>query len=97
MYVVTEMFHVNPQFSAPYREQLLGNARETRKREAGCLQFDICTDPMHKDRIFLYEVYTNRAAFDSHLASVHYKSFETTVRSWITAKDVRTYERIDPS
>jgi len=96
MYIVTVLFHVNPQFAASFLEQMINNARTSREKELGCLQFDVCDDPMHKDRIFLYEVYADRAAFDAHLASAHYKSFEKTVGPWITAKDVRTYERLDP-
>lgn len=97
MHVVTVMFHVNSQFSAQFREQIIANARTSREREPGCLQFDVCTDPMHKDRIFLYEVYKDNAAFEAHLATAHYKSFEKTAGPWVTAKDVCTYERIDPA
>lgn len=52
---------------------------------------------MHKDRIFLFEVYANREAFEAHVASPHYKPFEKAAGPWVTAKDVRTYERIDPA
>jgi quinol monooxygenase YgiN len=97
MYVVTASFQIDPKFSSAFREQMIGNARMSRGAEPGCLQFDVCTDPMHKDRIFLYEVYADRAAFDAHLLTAHYKSFEETAGPWITAKDVRTYERIDPA
>ena len=97
MYIVTVMFHVNSQHAASFREQMIANARTSREREPGCLQFDVCTDPMHKDRIFLYEVYANQAAFEAHVASAHYKTFEKTAGPWVTAKDVRIYERIDPA
>lgn len=97
MHVVTVMFHVNSQFAAQFRAQIIANARTSREREPGCLQFDVCTDPMHKDRVFLYEVYKDNAAFEAHLATAHYQSFEKTAGPWVSAKDVRTYERIDPA
>jgi quinol monooxygenase YgiN len=97
MYVVTVSFLVDAKHAANFREQILENARVSRGAEPGCLQFDVCTDPMHKDRIFLYEVYADRAAFDAHLLTAHYQSFEKIAGPWITAKDVRTYERMDPS
>jgi len=97
MYVVTVMFHVKPEFAKLFREQMIANARMSRGAEPGCLQFDVCTDPMHEDRIFLYEVYANRVAFDAHLLTAHYKMFEKTAGPWVAAKDVRTYERIDPT
>ena len=94
MYIVTVAFHIDPKFGAAFREQMTENARSSRKLERGCLQFDVCNDPMHPDRIFLYEVYADHAAFDAHIASTHYKAFEKAAGAWITAKDVRTYERI---
>lgn len=96
MHVVTVTFHVNPQFARQFREQMINNARTSRELEPGCLQFDVCTDPMHEDSVFLYEVYKDLAAFEAHLASAHYKVFEKAAGPWITAKDVHTYERIAP-
>jgi quinol monooxygenase YgiN len=45
--------------------------------------------------IFLYEVYTHRAAFDAHLATPHFRSFDATVGTWVARKTVRIFERIE--
>ena len=97
MYVVAVMFHIESRHLDAFRARVIDNARTSRMQEPGCLQFDVCADPMHKDRVFLYEVYADRAAFDAHLASPHYKSFEKEVAPWIAAKDVRTFERLHSS
>ncbi|MGI9463684.1 MAG: putative quinol monooxygenase, partial [Aestuariivirgaceae bacterium] len=44
-----------------------------------CRRFDVCTDPDRPERVFLYEIYDDRAAFDAHLASDHFKAFDAEV------------------
>ncbi len=48
-------------------------------------------DARHPERCFLYEKYDDRAAFDRHLASAHFKSFDATVAPWVVSKDVQTW------
>ena len=96
MYVVTVDFRIKPDFLAAFRERMIANARASREREPGCLQFDVCTDPAIPESIYLYELYTDRAAFDVHLASEHFKAFDREVAPWVAAKSVRVYERIEP-
>jgi autoinducer 2-degrading protein len=38
-------------------------------------------------QVFLYEVYENRAAFDAHLTSAHFRSFDATFVGMIDSKD----------
>ncbi len=96
MCVITVDFRIKPEFAAAFRERMIANARASREREPGCLQFDVCTDPANAECIYLYEVYTDRAAFDVHLNSEHFKSFDREVGAWVAAKTVHAYERIDP-
>jgi len=44
--------------------------------------------------MMLYEVYSDRGAFDAHLASAHFIDFDETVRDWIIDKQVTILERI---
>ena len=44
---------------------VIANARASVEHEPGCSQFDVCVDPKDKSRIFLYEIYDDRAAFDT--------------------------------
>ncbi len=96
MYVVTVDFRIKPEFTAVFRERMIANARASREREPGCFQFDVCTDPGNPECIYLYEVYTDRAAFDVHLDSEHFKSFDREVTTWVAAKTVHAYARLDP-
>ncbi len=94
MYVVTVEFEIKAEKLDEFRAQMIANATASREREPGCRQFDVCADPAKPERIFLYEIYTDRAAFDAHLATEHFKAFDRTVAPWIASKAVRTYHRL---
>ena len=96
MYVVTVAFEIKPERLEEFCAQMIANARASREREPGCIQFDVSADPAHPERIFLYEIYADRAAFDAHLGAEHYKVFDRTVAGWVAAKVVHTYARLDP-
>ena len=95
MYVVTVAFEAKPEHREAFRAAMLANAKTSREAEPGCLQFDVCVDPT-TGAIFLYEIYVDRAAFDAHLASAHFKAFDSAVRDWVTRKEVKLYERVSP-
>lgn len=96
MYVVSVDFRIKPEFIAAFRERMIANATASREKEPGCLQFDVCIDPVAGECIYLYEIYTDRAAFEAHLASAHFKAFDREVAGWLAGKTIRIYERIDP-
>lgn len=95
MYVVTVEFEIRlEQFSA-FLPLMLENAQASHRLEPGCQQFDVCTDPDRPDYVFLYEVYTDRSAFDEHRASEHFKRFDRAAQEMIARKTVRTMQRIE--
>ena len=96
MYIVTVEFNVKPGQVAEFMPLMGENARASRDSEPGCRQFDVCADPKAPHLVFLYEVYDDRAAFDAHLATAHFKSFDQRVAAMLDGKVVRTYLRKDP-
>lgn len=97
MYIVTVEFWAVEDNARDFRAAIVANAQTSREREPGCRQFDVCIDGEDPSKIFLYEAYDDRAAFDDHLASPHFKAFDALVASWVRGKTVRVYERIDPT
>jgi (4S)-4-hydroxy-5-phosphonooxypentane-2,3-dione isomerase len=91
MFVVTVTFEVDPGHVEAFTAAMLTQARNSLEREERCTCFDVCRDPDHPERIFLYEIYDDRAAFDHHLASDHFKSFDRTVCPWVRQKTVGTW------
>jgi quinol monooxygenase YgiN len=96
VYVVTVEFAIKAAHGAEFMQALIENARASREREPGCRQFDVCTLPDDVCTVFLYEVYDDRGAFDAHLASAHFRTFDARVGPWIERKSARVYARADP-
>ena len=96
MFVVTVLFVTRPEAAAPFRRAVIDNARASREHEPGCRQFDVAVDPTAPDTFYLYELYDDRAAFDAHLATAHFREFDAASRAWIADKTVRCFERVDP-
>lgn len=91
MYVVTVLFQIKPGKTDAFLPLMTDNARTSREVEKGCQVFDICRDG---DEIFLYEIYDDRAAFDAHLASDHFRSFDAAVSNMVTDKHVRLFDEV---
>jgi (4S)-4-hydroxy-5-phosphonooxypentane-2,3-dione isomerase len=94
MYVVVVEFTLNPGCSIQFRDRVRRQASDSLTLEPDCLVFDVCVDPLCDDVVFLYELYSDRAAFDAHLGSSHFRDFDAAVRGWISAKKVKIYSRI---
>ncbi|WP_108816790.1 putative quinol monooxygenase [Loktanella sp. Alg231-35] len=94
MFAVIVTFQINPSDWAAFMPAMRANAATSLADEGGCHRFDVCTDPAHPNEVFLYELYTDRAAFDVHLASAHFKTFDALVAPMIASKSAATYAQV---
>ena len=94
MYVVVVEFTIKPEFCARFRERVEQQARDSLELESECHVFDVCVDPARDEFVLLYEVYSERAAFDTHLESAHFMDFDKMVRDWVESRQLACYERI---
>lgn len=92
MYVVLVEFAVKPQHIQDFRPAILANARASLEHEEGCHRFDVCFDPQDASKVLLYELYTDRAAFDLHLKSAHFLEFDTLTKDWVNQKKVSFWQ-----
>lgn len=94
MYAVCVMFQLKPDCMGDFMPLMLENARASLDAEPDCHQFDVATDPERPDAVFLYELYSDRAAFEVHLASDHFRAFNATTREMIAKKAVTTWPEV---
>ncbi len=97
MYVVTVTFEAYAAHIDAFRDAVLAQARTSLDREPECRRFDVCLAADHPGRVFLYELYDTPAAFQAHLKSDHFKSFNATVTPWVRNKHVDTWNLSDPA
>ncbi|MEM6386161.1 MAG: putative quinol monooxygenase [Pseudomonadota bacterium] len=91
MYVVAVTFHVDAAHTDAFLAAVTENARQSLDSEPDCHRFDVAVGENGPETVFLYEIYADRAAFDAHLASAHFKSFDALVSPWVTSKEVGTF------
>ena len=91
-FAITVAFFVRPGWREAFLKRVRMNAAASLKAETGCLRFDVLA-PIEKGGpdVVLYEVYTDRAAFDAHLASAHFLAFDQATRDMVTAKAVSEF------
>ena len=62
-------FTVKPGTKTQFLEIIQEHASKTLENEEGCLQFEVCDAVEGENRVFLYEMYADDAAFEVHKTS----------------------------
>lgn len=82
MYVIVAPIKIKPGHAKEFIEAMLLDAKGSVENELGCLRFDVIQDEEDPNRIYLYEVYKDKAAFEAHLTMPHLKKWRETVKDW---------------
>ncbi|MEH6548150.1 MAG: putative quinol monooxygenase [Sneathiella sp.] len=96
MYVVLVEFEIESDHFNAFKIRVLRQAKDSLALETECHIFDVCVDTDADNHIVLYEHYSNRAAFEHHLDSDHFKDFDSEVTPWILSKSVRSLNSLGP-
>ena len=65
-FVIIAEFEVKPDKLEQFLELARTDASHSVEREPGCRQFDVTLDREQPNRVLLYEIYDDEAAFDAH-------------------------------
>jgi quinol monooxygenase YgiN len=84
MYVIIAPIQIREGYKDRFIESVTEDARSSVRDEPGCLRFDVIQDANDANRIWLYEVYKDEAAFQAHLQSPHLLKFRETTTDWRT-------------
>ena len=82
MYVIVAPIQIKPGFKDQFIEEMIGDARGSVNDEPGCLRFDVIQDANDENRIWLYEVYKDEAAFQAHTQAPHFIKWRDAVTDW---------------
>lgn len=92
MLIIIVRFTVKPEHLAAFNARMSQQAHDTLNVEPGCSRFDIAANPDDPARILLYEIYDDAAAFDAHLASAHFQTFNADTRDWVVSKALERWD-----
>jgi quinol monooxygenase YgiN len=83
MYMIIAPIQIKEGHRDAFIEAMLDDARGSVANEPGCLRFDVIQDGADPNRIWLYEAYTDEAAFQAHLQTPHFIKWRDTVKDWM--------------
>lgn len=92
-YCVLVEFVLHPGAEGQFLPLMRAQAANSLALEKACQVFDIWTASDQPGKVLLYEVYDDRAAFDLHLASAHFHSFDAAVVALVAQKRVVLMDR----
>ena len=87
-FVILVDFTVVAGERAAFRRLIDDNARESCRTEPGCRRFDVLEPAGEPDRVLLYEIYDDRAAFEAHTRTAHFARFDAASAALVAAKTV---------
>lgn len=89
-FVILVDFDIDPEARSRFLDLVRENAALSVRNEPDCFRFDVLTarDPARRNIITLYEIYTDEAAFQAHLASRHFLEFDAASRDMVLNKTV---------
>ena len=93
MFAVFVTFKIVPGKLDAFLPLMEKQARNSMNLERACRVFEIWVKEDSDDVVQLYEIYDDAAAFDLHLASDHFKSFDAAVASMLVEKTILTFDR----
>jgi autoinducer 2-degrading protein len=93
-FAITVDFTLKPGAMAAFRKLIDKNAQDSCAHEAGCQRFDVLVPTETGDKVFLYEIYDDRAAFDAHLKTSHFDMFNRESETLVLAKNVVQYKLV---
>jgi (4S)-4-hydroxy-5-phosphonooxypentane-2,3-dione isomerase len=85
-YVIAVDFEIAPVHVDAFIDLVSKNGKTSERDEPGCQRFDVCRVRDEPNRVFLYEIYDDEAAFKAHLETAHYKSFRDAVQHMVVSR-----------
>ncbi len=87
-FVIIVDFRLRTDTHLEFRRLVDANAGDSVRNEPGCRRFDVVEPRGEPDRVLLYEIYDDEAAFEEHCRSAHYSRFNRESESLVSKKSV---------
>lgn len=95
MFCVAVTFEIEPAALKTFVSRVRQQAEDSLRLEPLCHRFDVLVADDLSARVFLYELYEDREAFDAHLRSAHFLAFDGEVAPMVVNKTVHFW-RLEP-
>ncbi|MDQ2786602.1 MAG: antibiotic biosynthesis monooxygenase [Chloroflexota bacterium] len=82
MYVLLVQVDVKPEHHDAFVTAAGEHARRARQNEPGTIRFDVIADESDPNRLYYYEVYLDKAAFDAHAKGESVATYHAETQGW---------------
>lgn len=96
-FVVLAQFRIKPGKRERFVELATTDAEAAVANEPGCRRFDVMVPHESSQRVVLYEIYDDQAAFDAHLKTPHLAAFRKGIAELIDDRRIETFEVLEHS
>lgn len=96
-FVVIADFTIKPGMREAFVEVAKVDAAASVANEPGCRRFDVNTPRDGGDRVVLYEIYDDEAAFKAHLETPHLAAFRDGIAELIVDRTITQCDVIENS
>ena len=93
MYCVSVDFVIHPGLAEAFLERMRRQASQSLAREPGCRGFEVWTSTGSPSKVHLHEIYDDAAAFETHLRSEHFLTFDAETVTMVQEKSVTRWDR----
>jgi autoinducer 2-degrading protein len=73
------------EFRDQFIKEMLADAIGSEKSEPGCLMFNIVNDAADSNILYLFEVYKDADAIETHKQTPHFVKWLETTKDWLAA------------
>lgn len=87
-YAITVEFTLRPGTMVAFRKLIDENAQNSFDLEIGCRRFDVLVPYESQDKILLYEIYEDKTAFEAHVKTEHFLSFNRESNDLVLSKHI---------
>ena len=89
--VIIAEFDVKPGAMDAFLAAALVDAEASVRDEPGCRRFDVLTPDEGGDKVVLYEIYDDDAAFAAHMETPHFAAFRDAITELEESRRVGKY------
>ena len=82
MYIIISPIQIKPENKEQYVKALVDVARESVNTEPGCLRLDVIQDANDTNRVWVYEIFKDTAALQTHMRLPFFIEFMDATKEW---------------
>ena len=82
MYIIISPIQIKPEHREQYVKALVDVARESVDTEPGCLRLDVIQDADDTNRVWVYEIFKDTDALQTHMKLPFFIEFMDATKDW---------------